>query len=50
MVGSYKDSKKEFLKKYVLKGHSKDMIPLAGKAYNEKHLAKISGSNVIDEG
>ena len=41
MVSSYKDSKKEFLKKYVLKGHSRDMIPLAGTEYDEKHLAVI---------
>lgn len=42
MVASYKDSKKEFLKKYVEKGHSRDMVPLCGEAYDQKHLAKIS--------
>ena len=42
MVSSYKDSKKEFLKKYILKGHSRDMIPLAGKEYTMQHLSKIS--------
>lgn len=42
MVGSYKDSKKEFLKKYIEKGHSKHMIPLHGEEYHEEHLAKIS--------
>ncbi len=41
MVSSFKDSKKEFLKKYIVKGHSKDMIPLAGAAYTNEHLAKI---------
>jgi len=41
MVRSYKDSKKEFLRKYIEKGHSKDMIPLAGKEYTTKHLSKI---------
>lgn len=44
MVRSYKDSKKEFLRKYIKKGHSRDMIPLAGEAYNKKHLARISTS------
>jgi len=42
MVNSYRDSKKEFLRKYWIKGHSRDMIPLAGDAYNKEHLAKIS--------
>ena len=41
MVRSYKDSKKEFLKEYLEKGHSKDMIPLAGQEYTTKHLSKI---------
>ena len=44
MVSSYKDSKSEFLKKYVIKGHSRDMIPLAGEAYDKKHLQKIAGT------
>jgi len=43
MVNSYKCSRKEFLKKYVIKGHSRDMIPLAGKAYTKQHLSQISG-------
>lgn len=47
MVNSYKDSKKEFLKKYIVKGHSKDMIPLAGKAYTKQHLAGIAANNSI---
>jgi fatty-acid desaturase len=33
MVSWYKDSKTEFLKKYVIKGHSRDMVPLAGDDY-----------------
>jgi sn-1 stearoyl-lipid 9-desaturase len=41
MVSSYKDSKKEFMKKYIIKGHSRDMIPLAGKAYEQQHLSRI---------
>ena len=41
MVSSYKDSKKEFLRKYIEKGHARDMVPLAGEAYNRKHLEKI---------
>lgn len=44
MVSSYKDSKQEFLKKYILAGHSRDMIPLAGKAYNKQHLSKIASN------
>ncbi len=43
MVNSYKDSKKEFLKKFIIRGHSRDMRPLAGEAYNQKHLSKIPG-------
>jgi len=45
MVHSYKDSKKEFLKKYISKGHSKNMKPLAGKAYTKQHLSKIPDDN-----
>jgi hypothetical protein len=41
MVRSYKDSKKEFLKKYIEKGHSRDMVPLFGEAYNKKHLSQF---------
>ena len=48
MVSAYKDSKKEFLKKYIEKGHSKDMIPLAGKEYTTQHLSKI-GQNIIPD-
>lgn len=48
MISCYKDSKKEFLKKYIVKGHSRDMIPLAGKAYTRKHLSKIPGGNLHD--
>ena len=48
MVASFKDSKKEFLRKYIVKGHAHDMIPLAGKAYTNKHLAKIAGSSQVD--
>jgi fatty-acid desaturase len=42
MVNYYRDSKKEFLKKYIEKGHSKDMIPLSGEDYTQKHLSTIS--------
>jgi stearoyl-CoA desaturase (delta-9 desaturase) len=42
IVRSYKDSKKEFLKKYIAKGHSRDMVPLHGETYHKKHLAEIS--------
>jgi fatty-acid desaturase len=45
MVSSYKDSKKEFLRKYIEKGHAKDMIPLSGEEYHQKHLLPISNSN-----
>jgi len=38
MVAWYKDSKREFLKKYAIKGHSRDMVPLTGEAYNKGHL------------
>jgi stearoyl-CoA desaturase (delta-9 desaturase) len=41
MVAWYKDSKKEFLNKYIIKGHARDMIPLAGEAYNREHLDEI---------
>ncbi|HXD77579.1 MAG TPA: hypothetical protein VN616_07210, partial [Puia sp.] len=43
MVSWYRDSKKEFLKKYIVKGHSRDMIPLAGEAYGRDHLDKFIG-------
>jgi sn-1 stearoyl-lipid 9-desaturase len=48
MVSSFKDSKTEFLKKYIIKGHSRDMIPLAGKAYTKQHLSKIAESHSSD--
>jgi stearoyl-CoA desaturase (delta-9 desaturase) len=41
MISSYRDSKKEFLKKYIIKGHSRDMVPLAGEAYNRQHLSGL---------
>jgi stearoyl-CoA desaturase (delta-9 desaturase) len=41
MVSSYRDSKKDFLKKYIQKGHSRDMVPLAGEAYNNTILRKL---------
>src|ERR1700743_1129725 len=41
MVSRYKDSKKEFLRKHAVKGHSRDMIPLAGDASNRGHLDEI---------
>jgi len=41
MVRSFKDSKREFLKKYIITGSSSDMIPLAGKAYTKQHMEKI---------
>jgi len=47
MVSSYKDSKKEFLKKYIEKGHSRDMIPLAGNAYTRQHLATIAANSPV---
>lgn len=43
MVSSYRDSKKEFLKKYIVNGHARDMKPLAGKAYQQQHLEEING-------
>jgi sn-1 stearoyl-lipid 9-desaturase len=48
MVSSFKDSKTEFLKKYIIKGHSRDMIPLTGKAYTTQHLSKIAESHPPD--
>jgi len=42
MVSSYRDSKKEFLKKYIEKGHARDMVPLYGEEYDMKHLSRIS--------
>jgi sn-1 stearoyl-lipid 9-desaturase len=38
MITWYKDSKKEFLRKYAINGNSRDMIPLAGDAYNKVQL------------
>jgi sn-1 stearoyl-lipid 9-desaturase len=45
MVSSYKDSKSEFVRKYLEAGTSAHMIPLAGKAYTRQHLAKIAAVN-----
>ena len=45
MVSSYRDSKKEFLRKYVIKGHARDMVPLFGAAYKRKHLDEIAGKD-----
>jgi len=50
MVTSYKDSKNEFLKKYIIKGHSRDMKPLAGQAYTRQHLAQIAENKSINQG
>lgn len=44
MVSSFKDSKNEFLKKYIVTGSSKHMIPLSGTAYTKEHLEKIAGT------
>jgi hypothetical protein len=41
MVSWYRDSKNEFLRKYIVKGHARDMVPLAGEAYNRDHLDEI---------
>ncbi|GAA4340524.1 fatty acid desaturase [Flaviaesturariibacter amylovorans] len=38
LVSSYKDSKAEFLRKYALKGHARDMKPLSGTAYTRAQL------------
>ena len=45
MVSSFKDSKQEFLRKYVVNGNSADMKPLAGEEYNSQHLNKILFKN-----
>ncbi len=44
MVNSYRDSKQDFLKKYIEKGHARDMVPLAGKQYADQHLSTIDGN------
>ena len=41
LVSTYKDSKQEFLKKYIETGTSKNMIPLAGKEYTMAQLRKV---------
>jgi fatty-acid desaturase len=41
MVSSFRDSKKEFLKKYVVNGNSGDMKPLSGEEYNSELLNNI---------
>jgi stearoyl-CoA desaturase (delta-9 desaturase) len=38
MVSWYKDSKKEFLKKYILKGHDRDFIPVTGNDYTKAYI------------
>jgi stearoyl-CoA desaturase (delta-9 desaturase) len=46
MVTSFKDSKKEFLRKYIVQGHAKDMVPLTGIPYTNDqlpHLRKSAG-------
>ncbi len=47
MVRSLKDSKKEFLKKYIITGSSSEMIPLAGKAYTRQHMEKIARESSV---
>ena len=42
MISSYKDSKKEFLKKYFVNGNAKEMKPLSGEEYNKLHLNKLN--------
>lgn len=41
MVNTYKDSKSEFMRKYIQAGTSKHMVPLAGKAYTTQHMDQI---------
>jgi sn-1 stearoyl-lipid 9-desaturase len=43
MVNSYKCSRQEFMRKYIITGSSEHMIPLAGEKYTKKHLLKIPG-------
>jgi sn-1 stearoyl-lipid 9-desaturase len=50
MVRSYKDSKNEFLRKYLLAGNANEMKPLAGKAYTNKHLATINNETRVEQG
>ncbi|HEY0432912.1 MAG TPA: fatty acid desaturase [Chitinophagaceae bacterium] len=45
MVNSFRDSKQEFLRKYIIKGHSRDMVPLAGRQYSEQHLSTITAGD-----
>jgi hypothetical protein len=45
MVAWYRDSKRDFLKKYIIKGHARDMVPLAGEAYNRDQLDEIEFSS-----
>jgi fatty-acid desaturase len=42
MVASFKDSKKEFHKKYFVKGHARDMVPLTGVPYTNDQLPHLS--------
>lgn len=49
MVSGYKDSKKEFMRKYIASGHSRDMIPLSGKAYTNDQLSRLGGMELGDQ-
>jgi sn-1 stearoyl-lipid 9-desaturase len=42
MVSSFKDSKKEFLKKYKVDGHSRNMVPLTGIPYTNDQLHHLN--------
>jgi hypothetical protein len=44
MVNSFKDSTKEFKRKYIIKGHSRDMVPLTGVPYTKDQLPHLSKS------
>jgi stearoyl-CoA desaturase (delta-9 desaturase) len=50
MVTNFKDSKREFLKKYLETRSSQHMKPLAGKAYTRKHLFRINSKLQEREG
>jgi stearoyl-CoA desaturase (delta-9 desaturase) len=42
MVSSFKDSKKEFLKKYIVHGHSRNLVPLTGVPYTKDQLPHLN--------
>lgn len=42
MVSSFKDSKKEFLKKYIVTGCSRNMVPLTGIPYTNDQLPHLN--------